>query len=232
MAPAVSLVFVDVDGTLICGPPSERLFLLRLVARGLVGPPQLLSALVFLFRWGGTYGRRTWRKDKAYLDGLAVGEVAALARAFVDDVLLERLRPAVLRRLEAHRRAGETVVVLSGTPDFIAAPLAERLGIGLTRATHCAERDGSFASDPPAFHPFAEEKLRCAAELAQTYGAELSECAAYGDSIFDAPLLGAVGRPVAVFPDRGLRRAALRAGWEVLEEPPRDLPVPTRPSES
>ena len=45
---------------------------------------------------------------------------------------------------------------------------------------------------------------------------DLSLAAAYADSASDLPLLTACGRPVAVNPDRRLRRAASSAGWPVL----------------
>jgi phosphoserine phosphatase len=45
----------------------------------------------------------------------------------------------------------------------------------------------------------------------------LGECAFYTDSYADLPVLKAVGRPVAVNPDRRLRREATRRGWEVVD---------------
>jgi phosphoserine phosphatase len=40
---------------------------------------------------------------------------------------------------------------------------------------------------------------------------------AYSDSHTDLPFLEAVGHPVAVNPDRKLRRIASQRGWPVLE---------------
>ena len=47
--------------------------------------------------------------------------------------------------------------------------------------------------------------------------ADLLECTAYSDSRTDLPFLDAVGHPVAVNPDRELRRIARDRGWPVLE---------------
>ena len=59
----------------------------------------------------------------------------------------------------------------------------------------------------------AEEKARCLREL--DYDLEASP--AYSDSHTDLPFLEAVGHPVAVNPDRALRRIAAERRWPVLE---------------
>ena len=48
-------------------------------------------------------------------------------------------------------------------------------------------------------------------------GLDLAACTAYSDSHTDLPFLEAVGIPVAVNPDRELRRIARERGWPVLE---------------
>jgi phosphoserine phosphatase len=48
-------------------------------------------------------------------------------------------------------------------------------------------------------------------------GVSLADCAFYSDSIHDLPLLLEVGEPVAVAPDRRLRREAEARGWSILE---------------
>jgi len=54
-------------------------------------------------------------------------------------------------------------------------------------------------------------------ELAEREGFDLERCSAYSDSHTDLPFLEAVGRPVAVNPDRSLRRIASERSWPVLE---------------
>ena len=54
-------------------------------------------------------------------------------------------------------------------------------------------------------------------ELAELTGIDVGASTAYSDSHTDLPFLEAVGRPVAVNPDRELRRIAEERGWPVLE---------------
>ena len=217
----MSLVLVDLDGTLLPGASSERRFIARLLARRRLGPTQIVCALWFLLRHWPADGRWTFKKNKAYLAGLPVAEVAALAETFVRADIEPRLRGTLLRRLERHRRTGDVVALLSGAPDFIVAPLAERLEIAVWRATRCAQRDGRFLAEPPFRHPFAEEKLRFAREICAALNIGLADCTAYADSAHDLPLLRRVGRPVAVHPDRRLASVARRQGWEMLDDPVR-----------
>ncbi len=216
----MAVAFFDVDGTLLACVSSERLFIGHLFARRMLGPSQIGGAMAFFQRWGLDYGRHTFRKNKAYLRGLDVTAVTRLAESFVAAVLVPRLRPGVVQRLENHRRAGETIALLTGTPEHIAAPLARYLGAEMWRATPCAERDGTFLADPPLAHPFAEAKVLHAREMCAAAGADMAECTAYANSIHDLALLQSVGRPVAVHPDRRLARTARRRGWEVLVATP------------
>ena len=77
-------------------------------------------------------------------------------------------------------------------------------------------RDGRYTGRAVrALH--AEAKAECVQELARSEGLDLAACTAYSDSHTDLPFLEAVGHPVAVNPDRELRRAARDRGWPVLE---------------
>ena len=53
---------------------------------------------------------------------------------------------------------------------------------------------------------------------------ELAACTAYSDSHTDLPFFEAVGNPVAVNPDRELRRICAERGWPTLEFSQRAYP--------
>jgi len=61
-----------------------------------------------------------------------------------------------------------------------------------------------------------EGKAAAVRELAAAEGFDLAECTAYSDSYTDVPFLEVVGHPVAVNPDRRLRRIARDRDWPVL----------------
>lgn len=210
------LVLLDLDGTLLAGASSEQIFILHLLRNGLIGIGQVRATAAFLLRHARRYGPDVWKKDKAYLAGLEVRRLTAIAEDFVRGSLLGRIRPAMHERMAAHREAGDTLALLTGSIEIIARPLARALGIPHLRATVCAVARGRFSSAPPLRHPYGPEKLALARDLAGETGLPLAEAAAYADSVHDLPLLEAVARPVAVHPGPGLARAARRRGWEIL----------------
>lgn len=211
------IVLVDIDGTLFAGMNSEAAFILYLFRCGKLGVRQLLHACWFYTRWWPRYRRHVAKKNKAYLTGLEISTVANLAASFVTNELVPRLRPVMLRRLDMHRQAGDFVALLSGTPTFIAEPLARALLADGWCATRCAVSAGRFTAAPPDAHPFGKEKLQRAAELCASRGFSLAHAIAYADSGYDLPLLSYVARPVAVYPDRTLKRVAETEGWEIID---------------
>lgn len=121
----MSVALIDVDGTLLTGSrSSEALFIRYLLRNGRLGPRQMGAAAWFMARHGLAHGRHAFRKNKAYLAGLTLVEIAAIAETFTADELTPILDQALLRRMDEHRAAGAPVMLLTGTPDFIAAPLA------------------------------------------------------------------------------------------------------------
>ena len=94
--------------------------------------------------------------------------------------------------------------------------IADDLGFDGALGTICEVRDGRYTGRAlRALH--AEAKAECVRELAEREDFDLSACTAYSDSHTDLPFLEAVGHPVAVNPDRELRRVARERGWPVLE---------------
>ena len=210
------LVIFDLDGTLIHAS-SERLFARYMQVRGCLGWRQVAAFAGFVARYGVVYRGAVLKKDKAYLAGLPRDRVNELARRFVDDELVGTLYRPALTRLERHLASDDLVLLLTGTPDFIAQPLAARLGLAHVIATDCSTRKDVFTGAPPRRHPFGPDKLRHAREFAAQHGADLARAVAYANAREDRFLLANVGEAVAVRPDLRLRGLARRAGWEILE---------------
>lgn len=207
----------DIDGTLLAGRySSEALFIRHLLRRGAIGPRQASAAAWFTLANGLRHGRHVFRRNKAYLAGLPLDDVAAIARDFVARDLDALIDHALLQRMAEHRGAGDIILLLTGTPAFLAGPLAERVGADGWLAARYALRAGRFMAAAPVSHPLADAKVAAAADLCGRYGVRLGEATAYADSIHDLALLAQVARPVAVRPDRRLAREARARGWEVI----------------
>ena len=155
----MTLAIFDIDGTLVRGS-SERQFWRYLAARGRQGPRQILAYLLFLVRYCARAASTPSRRTRPTLSGLRTSDVAALAEDFVQTRLLQRLNEPAVQRLKQHLLRGDTVVLMSGTLQPIAAALARSLGVRLVSATLCSERDGRYlaaaARDPSVRRSQAE----------------------------------------------------------------------------
>ena len=212
--------FFDLDRTLL-----RRSSALALAGsfreHGIISRRQLLRAaawqLLFVARGASHEAVRAAAEDGLrVLEGRAPEEL----RRLVADALEPVLRPLVyaepLHLLREHRERGERTYIVSATLQEIVDAIAADLGFDGALGTICEVRDGRYTGR--ALRPLhAEAKAVCLRELAGREGIDLAASTAYSDSHTDVPFLEAVGHPVAVNPDRGLRRIAAERGWPVLE---------------
>lgn len=212
----MKLVLFDIDGTLVTQPGTELRFFRYLLGAGLLGPRQLSVAALYSVLLFPRYGRDTLRKNKSYLSGLRVTVVAEQAEQFVANTLAQHLISPTVKRLREHVAAGDKVVLLSGTPQFIADPLARYLGADSAMGALCARRGDRFVGGLPTRHPFNASKVDAARQIAERYGLPLSEAVAYGDSVNDTALFHQVNHSVAIHPGPRLYSMARHEGWEVI----------------
>ena len=77
--------------------------------------------------------------------------------------------------------------------------------------------DGRFTGQRIGLHPFEKNKAKLTQQLATEHGFDLSTSYAYGNHWTDAYKLELFGHPVAINPDRQLRRIATEKGWHIEE---------------
>lgn len=212
------LALFDIDGTLVCGPSTEKRFALWLLLRGRIGLIRLLAYAVFSLRYLPRYGLDVFAKNKSLLWLRTVESARSLAAAWASQQLRKALFTPCVERLRAHLERGDIVVLLSGAPHFLAEAVAGELQVSTVLGTHCAERNGRFCLAPPVLHRVGEKKLAAAHTLCEELGTCLSSASAYGNAISDLPLLAACGFPVAVNPDAELAAEARRQGWRIMAE--------------
>jgi HAD superfamily hydrolase (TIGR01490 family) len=117
--------------------------------------------------------------------------------------------------IDEHRRAGRRVYLVSAAPVEIVEPLAWHLGAhGAVASVATVGPDGRYTGELERY-AYGEEKASLIRRLAVSDGLDLAGSFAYTDSATDVPMLETVGHPVAVNPDRALRRIAYLRGWDV-----------------
>lgn len=118
--------------------------------------------------------------------------------------------------VEKHRKAGDTLMIITATNAFVTAPIAERLGIPHLIATEPERRAGHFTGRVEGTPSFREGKVTRLNQWLESTGETLGGSHFYSDSHNDLPLLELVDHPVAVDPDDALQDIARERGWPVI----------------
>lgn len=158
------------------------------------------------------------------LQGTREAELAGRVEAFYRQRIRGLYRPGGRAAVEAHRSAGDRVVLLTSASCYLAEAVARELRLDDVLANRFeVDAGGRYTGRPLGSICYGRGKLDVAEEYLASHGARLSECSFYTDSMTDLPLLERVGKPVAVHPDPRLRRLALGRGWPVADwgTPPR-----------
>ncbi|TFH51522.1 HAD-IB family hydrolase [Actinomyces viscosus] len=219
--------YFDLDKTILAtsstwalGTPMRRSGLIssRALAYGLV------AQLPYLLVGAGT------RQSTTLMEHLALMSAGISRRDLVDVVegaLATAIEPAVyaeaLDLIEAHHRAGHDVVVVSASITEMVTPIARLVGADRAVATRMEVGEDGLFTGRIARSMLHSEKVVALHEDAAAHGIDPARSWAYSDSISDEPMLSAVGHPVAVNPDRELRRMAQERDWPV-----RDFARPVR----
>ena len=148
--------------------------------------------------------------------GVSRDRLFVLGEEYCERVLIGHLYPRALEMIEANRAAGIEPVLVTGSPDFIVAPLARHLNIGDFAANRFVFSRGTATGRLAEPVMAGDEKAFWCAEWAAQHGMDLADCWGYADSNYDIAFLAALGHPVAVNPDRKLRAAAMSRQWPVI----------------
>ena len=157
-------------------------------------------------------------KMRDYLKALCAGWSVQQVHDIVAETLHELIDPLVYAEavdlFDEHRAAGREIVLVSSSGEEVVGPIGEMLGVDRVIATRMVVEDGHYTGDI-AFYAYGEGKAVAITELAAARGWDLADCYAYSDSATDVPMLSAVGHPVAVNPDKALRKVAADKDWPV-----------------
>ncbi len=151
-----------------------------------------------------------------HLEGRTFIELTAVASVCFQKHVLGDIMPGAVELIERHRNDGYEIVLATSSLNLIVRPVAEELSINHVVCTELEFADGVATGNfvhPPCY---GHEKLRRVSELVEGLGGSLQNVVFYSDSRLDLPLLRAVGTPIVVNPDRGLRREARASRWPIL----------------
>lgn len=140
---------------------------------------------------------------------------------FMRAVVQKAIQPQALTLVREHQAAGDEVVIVTATNEFVTRPIAAAFGVPELIAINLEREPASrwFTGEIAGTPSFREGKVtRVSAWLqAHNWSWDTVESTFYSDSINDLPLLEKVTWPVATNPDERLRAVAQARGWRILE---------------
>jgi HAD superfamily hydrolase (TIGR01490 family) len=149
----------------------------------------------------------------------ASNSAAAHAR-FMREVVQKAITPQALALVDSHRAAGDELVIVTATNEFVTRPIAEAFGVKELIAVDL-ERDAlGWVTGEILGTPSAREGKVTRVEqwlAARKLGWDDVETTFYSDSLNDLALLEKATHPVATNPDERLRAVAVARGWRILE---------------
>lgn len=149
----------------------------------------------------------------------ATNSIAAHAD-FMREVIQKAIRPQALELVRQHQQAGDAVVIVTATNEFVTRPIAEAFGVTELIAVELERDDtGWFTGGIRGVPSFREGKVTRVEQWLQARDLswDAVQTTFYSDSMNDLPLFEKATTPVATNPDDRLRVLAHARGWRILD---------------
>ena len=219
------LALFDLDDTLLDGDCSDR-WNLWMIEQGWVS-----DAGAFMAR--AEQMHQAYHAGKLKLEEYLAMTLAPLRGRRVTDVQKEverfvatHLQPRIFKQawacLEAHRQAGDTLLLISASAQHLVQPIAAALGIEHVLAVelsieHGINEDARYTGGSEGIFSYRGGKVLRLKQWLVEQQITPSHTTFYSDSRNDLPLLQYVDCPVAVNPDPVLAEVASVEGWRRLD---------------
>lgn len=214
------LAFYDLDGTLVSSDVVRRYACYALslhsktkailkFSKLVLSVPVLIGLDLYSRRLFNEIFYREYRgMKKEWLEGLA--------EHVFRRVIQPSIYPGARGLVDADRQQGFEPVLVTGELDFVLVPVVRFFGFRRLISNSLIYENGVATGEVVAPLIAGEEKVEAVRKVCGEYNVRPAQSKAYSDSFSDVPMLEAVGSPVAVNPDRRLRRVALERGWLTL----------------
>lgn len=214
----MALTIFDLDNTLLAGD-SDYLWGAFLVERGIVDGDEFARANERFYREYEAgdmdifeflrFAFRPLRDNRPQ-------DLERWRREFLRDKIEPIILPPACELVERHRAAGDTLLIVTATNQFVTAPIAERLGVPNLIATVPEQVNGRYTGEVAGTPAYQAGKVERLLDWLEETATEFAGSTFYSDSHNDIPLLERVDHPVVTDPDDRLRRHAHDRGWPII----------------
>lgn len=151
-----------------------------------------------------------------WLKGITETELSELSEYLVNQVLVSKIRLAMLQEIEFHKKQGAHIVILSAALPYVCEPIADYLKLDDVICSSMETAQGLFTGKPSGKICIGIEKVTRAKQYCMEKTYQMQEAFAYGDSYTDRFILQAVGNPICVAADKKLRKLSKKKKWKTI----------------
>jgi len=210
--PASSVVFWDIDGTLVRGS-LERLFLKYLLNNGHVTRTGIAAHMLYQAL---RLPPPKWHHIKlAYLRNQEVGNVETWIQRCWEQTIIDNVFDGACQVVSQLANKGARQVLLSGTLKPFARPLKQHLGIDEIIAAEPEILKHRYTGRLIEPHPHGKHKTLYAGRWLAKNNLAWDTVTALANHVNDRYLLEKAGQAIAVHPDQQLLKIAKRQGWSI-----------------
>ncbi len=134
--------------------------------------------------------------------------------------MVQKIKPILLEKAQLavnkHKQAGDTVLVITATNEFVVTPIIKQFGIDNFIATQLEKNNTGYSGNFIGIPCFQQGKVINLKKYLATNSISLIDSYCYSDSYNDLPLLNLVANPVAVNADDNLIKYAKNHNWQII----------------
>lgn len=209
--------FYDLDHTILDGNSATHL-VQEAYKRGVMTEKQYRHAVWLSIIYKLNIGEPTKMiyRMLSWLKGVEEASIIKLCHEIFDHIIKETIRSEILETIREHRAKKAAVILLSSATSPICQPVTRFLELDDMICTHLESENGILTGHTEGKLVYGPEKKIRMLAFCQDKGYDPREAWYYGDSHTDRWVMEAVGFPVAVSPDKRLRKIARRNNWPIL----------------
>ena len=149
-----------------------------------------------------------------------VGKTQNDINFILDDFYYKIIEPAfnlnLVKRINEHKKANQKILLASATNSLIVLYIADKLGFTDFISSRVIFKNRRCTGKVKLPHALGEGKLELVKEYCRDFNFSLNNACFYSDSKNDLPLLEAVHMPIAVNPDKNLKKFAKNKNWMII----------------
>jgi HAD superfamily hydrolase (TIGR01490 family) len=211
------LAVFDLDGTLTKGLSVEQFFLLYLWKTRKIGFASLLSTVAYWGRHVLTDPVEARQKNKRYLKGKRLGEVETWTDEFFKANNRVIFSPDIVHIATRHKQFLHSSILITGSPEILVTKLPLYGLFDYVYSTALETSQNVFTGKISGPHYYGVLKEQLVKRLAGELNANLERSFCYANAGEDIPMLSLFGNPIAVHPDKDLRKYAHDHNWQLIE---------------